>query len=199
MIFDIETESNPKALEFMPEPSAPSNYKNPESIAKYVEAKKQEWIEGAALDPDYGRIVAIAIQEDERPIQFLLEDEVDMIEWFWRAYEYHKGFSCGYNILNFDLPYLLRRSFALGIKPTRLPNLARYRTHPTLDLMAVLYNWGQAKSLKWVCRRYGIENPLPGLDGSKVKEMDAETLEKYVCNDVRLTYELWKRMRGIYF
>jgi len=48
----------------------------------------------------------------------------------------------------------MRRSFALGIKSSIIPNLAKYRTSPTLDLMMVLYNWGRAKSLKWVCRRY---------------------------------------------
>jgi hypothetical protein len=48
--------------------------------------------------------------------------------------------------------------------------------------MAILYNWRTARGLKWVCKRYGIDNPLPDLDGSKVAEMDRETLRKYLDN-----------------
>ena len=107
--------------------------------------------------------------------------------------------SCGYNIIGFDLPYLMRRSFALGIKPPMVPDLRRYQTHPTLDLMMVLYNWQNFKGLKFVAQRYGLINPLPDLDGSQVKDMDPDTLRAYVENDVNLVYQLYKRMQGVYF
>ena len=64
--------------------------------------------------------------------------------------------------------------------------------------MAILYNWGQAKGLKWVCKRYGIKNPLPDLDGSQVVNMDPEKLHKYAANDVFLVVELYKRTCGVY-
>lgn len=88
---------------------------------------------------------------------------------------------------------------ALGVVQKYKPFLAKYRTEPMRDLMGILYNWGQARSLKWVCQRYGIDNPLSELDGSKVAEMDGETLRKYVENDVRLVYELHEKMKGVYF
>jgi hypothetical protein len=65
--------------------------------------------------------------------------------------------------------------------------------------MGILYNWGQAKGLKWVCKRYGIDNPLPDLDGSMVNGMDIETLRAYSANEVRLVQQLYKKMSGIYF
>jgi hypothetical protein len=49
-----------------------------------------------------------------------------------------------------------------------------------------------------VCKRYGIDNPLPDLDGSMFAEMDAETKRKYSGNDIHLTIGLLKRMAGIY-
>lgn len=64
--------------------------------------------------------------------------------------------------------------------------------------MGILYNWGPAKGLKWVCQRYGIENPLPELNGSQVAHMDRETLRQYAANDVLLVVELYKRMSGVY-
>ncbi|MEM5789051.1 MAG: hypothetical protein AAGU11_17190, partial [Syntrophobacteraceae bacterium] len=95
-------------------------------------------------------------------------------------------------------PYLMRRSMDLGVTVPIVPQLAKYRTSPTIDLMAILYNWGYSKGLKWVCKRYGIKNELPDLDGSKVAEMDRDTLRKYAGNDVYLAVELYKKMCGVY-
>lgn len=182
LFFDIETEANKHALEFMPEPNAPANYKDPEKIKAYIEDKKAEQSKTAALDPDYGEIIAISYQygvggELATLLASELEGgEAELISRFWRAYADANGRSCGYNIMGFDLPYLMRRSFSLRIMPSVKPFLAKYRTDPTLDLMAVLYNWGQAKGLKWVCKRYGIQNDLPDLDGSQVGEMDAVSI-----------------------
>jgi hypothetical protein len=64
--------------------------------------------------------------------------------------------------------------------------------------MGILFNWDKSKGLKWVCKRYGIDNPLPDLDGSMFAEMDVETKRKYSCNDIHLTIGLLKRMAGIY-
>lgn len=205
LFFDIETEANKHALEFMPEPNAPANYKDPEKIKAYIEDKKAEQSKTAALDPDYGEIIAISYQygvggELATLLASELEGgEAELISRFWRAYADANGRSCGYNIMGFDLPYLMRRSFSLRIMPSVKPFLAKYRTDPTLDLMAVLYNWGQAKGLKWVCKRYGMQNNLPDLDGSQVAEMDAETLKAYCANDVDLVVALYQRMHGIYF
>ena len=204
--FDIETTCNDASIQFMKEPRAPKNYKDPEKIAKSIASQKQEQIEKAALDPDHGKIIAIAIKEDDgeivpKVIGVDVENEIQLINWFWRKFAEHRSYSCGYNILGFDLPYLLRRSFALNIKlPEQAPILARYRTTPILDLMAVFYNWERAtKGLKWICKRYGIVNDLPDFDGSEVANMGLDSVRMYVANDVYLVYELWKRMKGVYF
>lgn len=205
MIFDIETASNAKALAFLPEPEAPGNYKDPEKIEQYIEQKRMEQIDRAALDPDYGKVIAIGLMdvETKSTTSMLVSDwggdEKIMLEDFWVKLRMHNNYSCGYNIINFDLPYLQRRSFALGSYMAVLPVIRRYATTPTLDLMQVLFNWSTPKSLKFVADRYGLDNPLPGIDGSMVKDMDDDTLRKYVENDVNLTYQLYERMRGYYF
>jgi hypothetical protein len=203
LFFDIETEVNPDAVDFIQVPSAPSNYKDPDKIAAYIAEKKAESLNTAALDADYGKIISISMTEDINAgittIDLTTGKEVALINYFWERYAACKGISCGYNIIGFDLPYLMRRSFALGIKVPIVPFMAKYRTEPTIDLMGILYNWGPAKGLKWVCKRYGIDNPLPDLDGSQVKDMDAETLRAYSANDVHLVVELYKKMQGVYF
>jgi len=213
LFFDIETEVNPDAVYFIQVPTAPANYKDPDKIAAYIAEKQAELINTAALDADYGRIISISVCTLSRPEIGVLcsprdplhpavneaTSETVVIEAFWNEYNACDGISCGYNIIGFDLPYLMRRSFALGIKVPIIPFMAKYRTEPTIDLMGILYNWGPAKGLKWVCKRYGIDNPLPDLDGSQVKDMDAETLRAYSANDVHLVVELYKKMQGVYF
>ena len=202
LFFDIETEANLDAIQFMPEPQAPGNYKDEAKIAAYIAEKQQEQIERAALDADYGRIVAIGWKIKSGPVMSMVypqDSEADMLGVFWQTLYEQKGLCCGYNVLNFDLPYMLRRSMELGVAVVFKPNLAKYRLLPTLDLMGVLYNWQNFKGLKFVAQRYGLDNPLPELDGSQVAGMDADTLRAYVENDVYLVYQLYQKMNGIYF
>jgi predicted PolB exonuclease-like 3'-5' exonuclease len=205
LFFDIETSVNPEAVALLPDPSAPANYKDADKISQYITEKKAEQLAQAPLDADLGKVIAISLQRGlENAVEVRLtgdeetRTEPELIRWFWDAFASCEGRCCGYNIIGFDLPYLLRRSFDLGISVPLQPQLARFRSEPTIDLMAILYNWGTARGLKWVCKRYGIENPLPELDGSKVAEMERETLRKYAANDVHLVIELYKRMCGVY-
>ena len=224
---DIETLSNPEACALAPEPvvTAPSNYKDPEKIKEYVEretaARKAELLDRAALDPDYGQILSIGMSVGEEVTVFVNQCLYD-VEWFqkmhlslpanvmyertmlnlfWKTFADCEGRCVGYNILGFDLPFLMRRSMALGIVPPVVPNLARYRTEPITDLMQILYNWGaeKYKGLKQVCRLYDIPNDCPGADGAMVKDMDPEKLIAYQVSDVKLVMKLYERMNGIYF
>ncbi len=205
LFFDIETAVNLDALAFLPEPTAPANYKDAEKIAQYVSEKRAEQVLQAPLDADLGMVTAIAMQrglENAAEVYLVGDeetlDEKALLECYWRSFAQLDGRACGYNVLGFDLPYLLRRSFALGINVPMLPRLAKYQIEPVVDLMGILYNWGNARSLKWVCKRYGIPNALPDLDGSKVAGMDRDTLRKYAGNDLTLVIELYKRMCGVY-
>ena len=142
----------------------------------------------------------VPTEDHEKPVSnVVFYDEPDLIRWFWDMYVKAAGKSVGYNIIGFDLPFLLRRSFDLGIRPGTKVDLRRYQTDPTTDLMALLYNWGQAKGLKWVCERYGIKNPNPNLEGSMVAEMDDATLAFYAIGDVEMVIDLYKKMEGVYF
>jgi len=203
LFFDIETKVNPDALEYMPEPKAPGNLKDPEKIAAAIAEKKNDWIEGAPLDADYGKIEAIAWSEGvyEDPVVAVVKDDITearIIAGFWKAFERCGGNCVGYNILSFDLPYLIRRSFYYGIKTPRYINLAKFRTEPVTDLFAILYNWAPGKSLKFLAKRYDLINLVPDLDGAHVKDMDTAELGIYVKSDLYLTIQLFMRMNGSY-
>ena len=208
LFFDIETKTNPLNIQFIDPPSAPGNYKDPEKIQKYQDEKMAELIAKGALDSDIGYIVAIGYQEDDQLVQSVTINEMtekEMVNIFWNKYREHGGFCCGYNIIGFDLPYLMKRAFELRVQIvnnstfTKPPYLGRYQTEPVRDLMGILYNWNSFKSLKWVAKRYGLNNPLPELEGSQVENMDNETLKAYVSNDVHLVKQLSDLMSGVYF
>jgi len=114
LFFDIETTANADAIALLPEPSAPANYKDQDKIAQYITEKKAEQIAQAPLDADLGKVIAISLQNGiESAVEVHLigdpetKTESDLIRWFWSLFAKADGRSCGYNIIGFDLPYLL--------------------------------------------------------------------------------------------
>ncbi|NIN00530.1 MAG: hypothetical protein GTO24_21340 [candidate division Zixibacteria bacterium] len=129
------------------------------------------------------------------------ENEAELIDAFWHNAVNHRLRMVGYNILNFDIPYLLRRSLDLGLWVPPKLNLRRYQIEPICDLMQILAHWDSRryKSLKFICNRYGIENPMPDIDGSMVATLNDPMTCRYQASDVHIIRELWKRMDGVYW
>lgn len=215
---DIETTGNAGIIQFLPEPTPPGNYKKPESIARWVDEAKQKQIAKAALDLDAARIISIAVAKDDgEPMGWAIPDDKrqNSLEeaaiigsfWDWVAGDVFAGDAVrfiGYNIRNFDLPILLRRTWQLGIAPPL--NIAPMITRTSaqvVDLMEALYHNGYTgtryRGLKTVCKMYGIENSMPDADGSMVDELSAGELLAYNLNDVALTQRLAQITKGHYW
>lgn len=129
--------------------------------------------------------------------------EKDLLEEFWNIVAIHRQFHyvneifCGYNIVGFDLPFILRRSMACGVKiPFKLP-VTKYNPN-LVDLMLLLYPAGNYKGLKFLAKRYGLTNNCEGVDGSMVASLTEDEVIKYVMSDVNLAMQLEERMEGIY-
>lgn len=199
LIFTIITRAAPNAGEFLPEINAPANYKDEAKIAAYREEKRESLQRDAALDPDTGMVTAFAYATPESPVRTAyissFDDEASLLRHFWNTIEPHKDRLCGWGILSFHLPFVLRRSMALGVRPSFLPDLRRYQTAPVLDLQAVLYNWSSdAKPLAYLGRRYGIQ----GLARPEMTDTDAETVWQ-AENQITILRELYRKMAGVYF
>lgn len=203
---DIETKGNTLMFDKLPAIRPPSNYRDPAKIEAYLAEKRIALMEEIALDIDLCRIVAVSYARDGSDITTVLceaqSEEKQALDAVWGLLaEFPNDPVCGYNVLGFDLPVILRRSMAHRIHPTRWISLAKFNNHDVLDLMLLLYNFGSFKfrGLKDVCNFLGIANPLPGKDGSMVNSMTPDELRAYSANDVHLTRELARRTQSWYW
>jgi hypothetical protein len=210
LFFDIETVVNPKAIKLLPDPKIDKRIKDPDKIAAAKEEKLADTIEMAPLDPDLAMVTLISMQigmDGEPMFPHVMKKgpnkmtEAQVIKEFWKYFALCNGCAVGYNVLSFDLPFLLRRSMDLSITPAIAPNLAKYKNEPITDLYGILYNWSweKSKGLKWLAKRYNIEVLAPEVDGSMVKDMTEEELLLYGASDLHVTVELYRKMNGIYF
>lgn len=110
------------------------------------------------------------------------------------------GRNCGYNVIGFDWPVILRRCLNHNYGMVIKPNLSRYRTEPTCDIMQILAGWdlSKARSLSTVCALDGIDYKTP-YSGDQVATMTDEQVIEYQTVEVRAIKTLWLMMNGVYW
>jgi 3'-5' exonuclease len=206
MVIDIETFALDAAAEFIEEPSAPANYRDPEKIAAYIKEATSKAISKCALDPDLCRIVAVGwSHEDGRDSGVEVARNTDqeralLAEIWFSAAKIDR--LVGFNLLAFDLPVMIRRSQYLEVEiPSTVLNLDRYRT-PHVDLMERLSFNGKIKahSLNFYCKRFGIEvdDPSTGSDiDALVRAEEWDAVAAHCRADVNKTSQLAERLNLI--
>lgn len=180
LVFDCETGVIDDARRFMEtytEKDAPKTYKDPDAIARWVEKKNHAQLEKTSLDIDLARIVAIAFWHHGLPFPDGIEVKVAtnedserrLLMWFAENLRSSAGGPrtlVGHNILDFDIPLVLRRALYLGVKFPDI-NIDRYRT-PHRDIQQILSHNGKMsyRTKDFYCRRFGIEvdDPMKGSD-----------------------------------
>lgn len=140
-----------------------------------------------------------ALKEAEEYAKAHIVTERYILGKFWQLMKQCRGRCCGYNISGYDIPFIMRRSMAVGVLPTMIPNLAKFRTEPITDLMMILYNWYGYKGLKTVAAIYNLEVLAEGIDGSQVAGLTPDELERYQKSDVYLVQQLYAMMDGYYW
>ena len=207
IVFDIETGPLPETdlLKMLP-PFDPAevktgNLKDPAKIAeKLAEAEanhRRDFFERAALDPITGRVIAIGVLADgQRADSFFIighDDEARMLTEFWELVRGEMGrihALIGFNIFNFDLPFLIRRSWKHRVPVPFGLRRGRYWCDQLVDLRdAWQLGDRQAKgSLDAIARHLGVG--AKNGDGKAFAELwrtDRKSAEAYLRNDVELT------------
>jgi hypothetical protein len=152
LAFDIETAANPERVAELPPPDCRTgNLKDPIKIREKEEQVRRDQVERMALDPHFARVCAVAISEFTpdgvlatdvqivSPIRDAVDEERELIRWFWDQARHASAFLT-FNGSGFDVPFLLRRSLILGLRPVHIP-YGRHCADPAgehLDLMQLL-------------------------------------------------------------
>lgn len=213
IVFDIETGPLPASEiaamlpEFDPAEVKVGNLKDPEKIAaKIAEAKANhlaDFSERAALSAVTGRVLCIGWLADGLFSYFGNDDEAQLLRDFWPE---TKGAELiGFNIIPFDLPFLIRRSWKLGVPVPANIRHGRFFADTITDLRAEwqLGNREFRGGLDYVARflALGAKNGS-GKDFAAAWETDRKGALAYLENDCRLTAEIAERMgilRASYF
>jgi DNA polymerase elongation subunit (family B) len=202
--FDIETKpmTAEQLMGVMPAFNAPANIKDPSKIAAAIESKQASYIEKAALSPSSGIVQAIGVMASgEDHICVSDEDEKSMLQWFWATIEAEGSTTLvGWNILNFDLPFLVSRSWAHGIRVPILNYYVSYNryTLPVLDLMQFmcLSRDTRTMSLSSALMMTGLQPKAEtkGLLPYELYEQDKEAFFDYLQRDVQALADLYERL-----
>lgn len=207
MVFDIETRAKSlewvKANGLMPSFKAPSNYKDPDKIAAKEAEHESDVMSRAALDPVLSEILAIGYIKDGQKV-ILSGDEAQMLKDFWwevRKVVNSYGKLVGFNIIGFDLPFLIRRSWVHNVPYAESIRRGRYYSDNLVVDLAEIWRLGDKNtfiSLDRISRLLGIgEKSGSGKDFAALWESDREAAIAYLHKDLELTEKLAYRLNAV--
>lgn len=214
LVFDIESYAKPAAQQ---------DEKILAGLTRYAkdEAEKKDILDKLGLNPITGEVACIGLFDwtRQRPAIFYRSDlgkidnltpfawdeqnldvqiqaranEKELLEAVW---EILPRFDCllTFNGRTFDYPFLMQRSFLLGVTTKRHLFANRYHINKHLDLCDYLTGFGASRrySLDLLSRGMGLTSPKDdGMDGAQVSPaIDAGRLTEvadYCLRDVRAT------------
>lgn len=208
LIFDIETRpysvERVRELELLPRLKL-GNTKDPEKIKEKEAAHEADAMEKAALDPTISEVCAVGWH---RPgltwvttVDPVSLTERDLIEGIFAEINLTinaMGRICGFNIIGFDLPYLIRRAMILGIPwPTHLRHNNRWDQQHIVDLMEVwqLGDRQSSISLDRLAKALGVgKKSGNGKDFHKLLATDPQAAVAYLENDLKLTAQCAEKL-----
>lgn len=168
--------------------------------------REDEAYDKSSFDATFSRIVCIGIilfsndMEPRGAVCWYGADERELLRRFWARLGQEKpSLYITHNGLSFDLPFIKKRSVIHQVKPTVEINLARFRTEPVYDTMAVWSNWEMRGWVKLdvLARALNVESKSGS--GAQVAEMWAKgqlkELADYCMQDVYVTYACYCRMK----
>lgn len=172
-----------------------------------------------SLKAEYGRVLCIGVilEKDGKEwrkgvfgydieSEILHTDEEKILRGFWQMmrndFDVRRDLIIGHNVMDFDLPFIYKRSRILGIKPTVKLSFARYRSFPIYDTMREWALWNlreKSVSLVHLAELLGIEiSKTEGIDGSRVYDEflkgSHSLIAKYCLQDVNVTRAVYRQM-----
>lgn len=209
VVFDLETVAGDAALAMQPDESwlmkdVRDNFK-PETVEKYRVDNAAKWPDEigkrAALDWRLGRIVAAGTKWRGEDVQVCVNaDERALVSWIWERLGDVRPALVGFNIRNFDMPWLWGRTGALGLQAGSGFDARKYGGGDVIDWSDILSNYGSFEMRGWSLSRYaewfelGIEPHGTGADVAQWwAEGKHEEIAKHLTRDLEMTWGLHHR------
>ena len=173
--------------------------------AREQKKKEDEKYEQSAFDGTFSRIVCIGLlvfsdaMEYRGAVSWYGAHEQELLSRFWtRLGELRPSLFITYNGLGFDLPFLKKRSIIHRVKPSMEISLARFRTEPVYDVMAMWSNWDTRGWVKLDVLARALQVETKSGSGKQVAEMWARgrrrEIAEYCLHDTYVTYACYQRM-----
>lgn len=215
VVLDIETIQAPRE-EWMrligkPQPSlecgAPDDDLDLFTVGAAEERRRieEEQYAKCAFDGTFSSIVCIGLLEFSDQLEprgamaWYGENERELLRQFWsRLAQARPSLFITHNGLGFDLPFLKKRSMIQQVKPSLDINLAKFRTEPVYDTMAIWSNWDQRGWVKLDVLARALNVDTKSGSGEQVAAMwekgQGRELALYCLQDTFVTYACYCRM-----
>ena len=134
LFFDIETLPAAKEVHVVLQEIYDKRKNDGKKVKEFI-----EFVEDTSFDGAFGRICCISYGINDDTLKTICGEEKEMLIEFWKIAKNIDLFD-GFNIIDFDMRFILQRSVIWGVKPTKELSFARYRSFPMFDLM---YEWSK--------------------------------------------------------
>ena len=159
----------------------------------------------SAFDGTFSRIVCIGLlefsdqMEARSAVAWYGGNERELLRQFWaRLAQDRPGLFITHNGLGFDLPFIKKRSIINQVKPSLEINLAKFRTEPVYDTMAIWSNWDMRGWVKLDVLARALQGETKSGSWEQVAEMwekgQGRELAHYCLQDTYVTYACYCRM-----
>ncbi len=173
-----------------------------------AEAQRQadeEQYAKSAFDGTFSSIVCIGLlefsdhMEPRGAVAWYGDNERELLRQFWSRIAQDKpSLIITHNGLGFDLPFIKKRSIIQQIKPSLDINLAKFRTEPVYDTMAIWSNWDARCWIKLDVLARALNVETKSGSGAQVADMWGQgqgvELARYCLQDTYVTYACYCRM-----
>jgi hypothetical protein len=186
---------------------ADAQAKAAEKLAQDQAEAWRQFVEDAPLSAITGRVLAIGYKHDSRAWIEADDDEAATLAGFWKGFERCSAKQIrmiGHNIHEFDLPFIVHRSWINGVAiPAGIQQQERY-WHPCF--MDTMKRWALGRYREWasldnLARAFGVGGKPDDCDGATFHKLwnsgDAAkraTAERYLLNDLEMTWHVARKM-----
>ncbi len=159
----------------------------------------------SAFDGTFSQIVCIGLlefsdqMEPRGAVAWYGANEGEILRQFWTRLALDRPtLFVTHNGLGFDLPFIKKRSMIHQVKPSMDINLAKFRTEPVYDTMAIWSNWDTRGWVKLDVLARALNVETKSGSGEQVAEMwekgQGLELARYCLQDTYVTYACYCRM-----